>query len=225
KVQAMVAPQKKRGTFPFWLGVPLVLGALAVAIYLPSRHPGASVMQVRVAPARPETVVRLYPGNAQLHAAPPVKFSFHEGGKLVELLPPGQQVKSGDMLAKLDGYVKLEKALTEIRSREAYYQNELDKAERAGNEPGIKHAQAKVEEKRGMIAAIQSKYGKFVLASTTRGVVGENLAKVGDPVEPGQPVAPVTQVRLRAGFTMPAAETQSLKTGMIARLQREDGRL
>src|SRR5262245_18073754 len=76
-----------------------------------------------------------------------------------------------------------------------------------------------------MIDAIQAKYGKFVLASTAPGMVGENLAKVGDTVEPGQPVTTVTQVRLRADFTMPAAEMQSLKTGMIARLQREDGRL
>src|SRR5262249_35042865 len=154
-----------------------------------------------------------------------VKFSFAEGGTLAELLPPGQQVKSGDVLAKLDGYVKLEKALGEVRSREAYYQNELDKAERANNEPGITHARAKVEEKRSMIAVLQAKYGKFVLSSTSPGVVGENLAKVGDTVQPGQVVTTVTQARMRADFTMPAAEAQSLKTGMIARLQREDGKL
>src|SRR5262249_14377373 len=186
-------------------------------------RPTSQTLQVRVAQVRPETVVRLYPGASQLHAVEPVKFSFAEGGKLAELLPPGQQVKPGDMLAKLDGYQKLEKALGEVRQREAFYQGELDKAERANNEPGIKHARDKVEEKRGMIAAIQAKYGKLVLSSTAPGVVGENLAKVGDDVGAGQPVTTVTQARLRADFTMPAAESESLKTGMIARLSREDG--
>jgi RND family efflux transporter MFP subunit len=224
KVHAMAMP-KKRGTSPLWLAVPLVLGGLAAAIYLPSRHPAAAAMQVHVTQIRPETVVRLYPGAAQLHAVEPVKFSFPEGGKLAELLPPGQQVKPGDMLAKLDGYQKLEKALGEVRQREAFYQGELEKAERANNDAGIKHAQAKVEEKRGMIAAIQSKYGKLVLSSTAPGVVGENLAKVGDDINPGQPVTTVTQARLRADFNMPLGEAQSLKTGMIARLQREDGKL
>jgi RND family efflux transporter MFP subunit len=225
KVQAMGGVQKRRGTSPLWLAVPLVLGGLAAAIYLPSRHPSAQVMQVHVAQVRAETVVRLYPGIGQLHAVEPVKFSFAEGGKLAELLPPGQQVKPGDALAKLDGYVKLEKALGEVRQREAFYQSELDKAERANNEAAIKHSRDKVEEKRGMIAALQSKYGKFVLSSTAPGVIGENLAKVGDDVEPGQPVTTVTQARMRADFTMPANDAQSLKTGMIARLQREDGKL
>ena len=224
KVHAMASP-RKRGTSPLWLAVPLVLGGLAAAIYLPSRRPAAAAMQVHVAQIRPETVVRLYPGVAQLHAVEPVKFSFPDGGKLAELLPPGQQVKPGDVLAKLDGYQKLEKALGEVRQREAFYQGELEKAERAENDAGIKHAQAKVEEKRGMIAAIQAKYGKLVLSSTAPGVVGENLAKVGDNIAPGQPVTTVTQARLRADFTMPQAEAQSLKTGMIARLQRDDGKL
>src|SRR5262249_13161168 len=188
-------------------------------------RPTSQTLQVRVAQVRAQTVVRLYPGTSQLHAVEPVKFSFAEGGKLAELLPPGQQVKPGDVLAKLDGYVKLEKALGEVRQREAFYQNELDKAERANNEAGIKHARDKVDEKRNMIAAIQARYGKLVLSSTAPGVVGENLAKVGDDVAPGQAVATVTQARLRADFTMPAADAQSLKTGMIARLQREDGKL
>jgi RND family efflux transporter MFP subunit len=216
---------RRRGASPLWLAVPLILfAALGVAVYLPSRRV-SPITQVRVTPVRLETVVRLYSGTTQLHAVEPVRFAFPDGGTIAELLPPGQQVKAGDTLAKLEGYIKLEKQLGEIRSREAFYQGELQKAERAGNRAGIAHATAKIEEKRGIIAALQAKYGRLVLSSTTPGIVSENLVKVGDVVQPAQPVTSVVQLRLRADFTLPAAEGGSLKTGMIGRLQRDDGKL
>jgi len=217
--------KKRRGTSPAWLAVPIVLVvALLAAVYWPAQT-AAPAARVRVEPVRLETVVRLYPGAAQLYSVPPLKFSFAEPGTVAELLPPGQRVKPGDALAKLDGYVKLEKQLAELRSREAYYQNELDKAERTGNGPAFAHAKAKVEEKRTLIAGLQARYAKYVLSSTTPGLVSENMVKVGDAVTPGQPVTSVLQVRMRADFTMPPADAAALKAGMIARLQRADGKL
>jgi RND family efflux transporter MFP subunit len=217
---------RRRGTSPLWLGVPLaVIGGLFAIVYLPSRSSTVGALSVKSQVARAETVVRWYPSAAPLRGVEPVKFSFAEGGKVAELLPPGQQVKSGDSLAKLDGYVKLEKQLGEIRGREVFYQGELDKAERAGNGPAVAQARAKVQEKRSLIAGLQAKYARLVLSATTPGTVGENLAKVGDGVEAGQPVTTLSQLRLRVDFVMPKDVAGSLKTGMIGRLAREDGKL
>src|SRR5262249_6912169 len=155
-------PRERRGTSPAWLVVPLLLvSALLGAVYWPAR-PAAPLPTVRVQPVQFEAVVRLFQGAAQLHAVDPLLFSFAEAGTVAELLPPGQQVKAGDTLAKLDGYVKLEQQLAELRGREVYYQNELEKAERADNQAGMAHARAKVEEKRTLIATLQARYAKYV---------------------------------------------------------------
>jgi RND family efflux transporter MFP subunit len=216
---------RRRGTSLFWLSLPLIIIAALVAIvYLPARHTSAA-LTVHVADVRVESVVRLYPGSAQLHAVEPLRFAFPEAGTIAELLPPGQHVKAGDTLAKLDGYVKLEKQLGELRAREAFYQAELAKAERAGSTSGAHRARAKVDEKRALIAALQARYGRLVLSSTTPGIVGENLVKVGDTTVAAQPVTSVLQLRLRADFTLPAREATSLKTGMIGRMARADGHL
>src|SRR5262249_50562417 len=202
---------RRRGTSPAWLIVPLLLvSALLGAVYWPAR-PAAPLPTVHAQPVQLETVVRLFQGTAQLHAVDPLLFSFAESGTVAELLPPGQQVKPGDTLAKLDGFVKLEQQLAELHGREAYYQNELEKAERAGNQPGSSHARAKVEEKRALIAALQARYAKYVLSSTSPGLVSENRVKVGDAVTAGQPITSVLQLRLRADFTMPAGDAASLK--------------
>src|SRR5207248_10815884 len=70
------------------------------------------------------------------------------------------------------------------------------------------------------IASLQMRYAKYVLSSTTPGIVSENRVKVGDHIDPGQPITSVLQLRLRADFSMPRADAAALKTGMIARLQR-----
>jgi RND family efflux transporter MFP subunit len=184
--------------------------------------PTVATPAMNVEVLEPQTIVRYYSAAAELHAADPSKSSFPQSGAVAELLPPGQHVKVGDSLAKLNGFQKYEKALHEVQSREVFYQGELQKAEHANKQAAIDHAQKKVEEKRKMIAALQAKYANYVLMSTSEGTIGEDLVKVGDLVAAGQPVVKILQGRLRAEFNLPKAESESLKAGMIVRLERDD---
>src|SRR5262249_9459982 len=137
--------QRRRGTSPLWPIAPLgVIIALLGAVYLPTRRAAPTIARVHIVAPKPESVVRLDPGAPELHAVEPLEFAFATEGKVAELLPPGQAVKSGDVLAKLDGYVKIERQLAELRSRQAFYENELDKAERAHNQAALDHSRKKV---------------------------------------------------------------------------------
>ena len=105
--------------------------------------------------------------------------SFGEAGKVIDAVAAGAEVKAGQPLATLEAYAKVEKDLADVRDRLGYYQKQAEAATAKNDAAGAKAANDKVEEKKKLLAELETRAGKLRLVAPGPGVVEKALVKAG----------------------------------------------
>ena len=197
----------------------LLVGGLVAYVKLM----GGAPAKVTTVIATPREVVRLYDGAATIKKADVQTLSFGEAGTVSDVVAPGTEAKAGMPLATLDTYAKVEKELADVKDRESYYTKQLQAAQ-AKNEPAaIKAAEAKVAEKKKLVAEYEARAAKVRLVAPGPGTVSAVLVQAGAQAKAGDPVVRLTDARKLATFTLPPTDAGQMKPGQPVSLQEASG--
>jgi multidrug efflux pump subunit AcrA (membrane-fusion protein) len=213
------APQKKGGSGALILVVVLMLAVGGVVAYMQFFAPQSA--HVSVVLATPREVVRLYDGTGAVKKSEATVLSFGEAGKVSDVVAKGTEAKPGMPLATLESYAQIEKLLTDVKDRAAFYQKQLDTQKAKGNEEEAKKAEAKVLEKKKLMTELEARAAKVRLLAPGTGTVTDVLVSAGGDAKPGEPAVKMGDKRLSAEFKIPAAEAP--KAGDAATLQPAAG--
>jgi RND family efflux transporter MFP subunit len=184
---------------------------------------GSSAAKVATVVATPREVVRLYDGAATIKKPEGQTLAFGEAGTVSDVVAAGTEAKAGMPLATLDSYAKLERELADVKDREGYYTKQLEVAQ-AKNEPAaIKAAEAKVAQKKKLVAEYEARVPKVRLVAPGPGTVSAVMVQAGSPATPGEPVVRLTDARKLVTFTLPPTDAGQMKPGQPVSLQAAAG--
>ncbi|MES1165781.1 MAG: hypothetical protein ABUR63_08490 [Verrucomicrobiota bacterium] len=198
-----------RSRAPLVIGLLLVAAAAAAGLwYWKNQHPAPTPQAVRVhvlTPA-PSAVYRWFDRSGQVTAAEMLALSFSNGGRLVELLPPGTEVSAGEVIGKLQAAAPIETALEHHRSRVGFYKQVRDAMQAVGNTAAAHHATVMLAEKERLVAEAEAELARYTVVAAEPGEIVETLAKVGAAVAPGAAVARIKSRLLRGAFQLESAD-------------------
>jgi RND family efflux transporter MFP subunit len=180
-------------------------------------------IKVTVMVASPREVVRLYDGQAPVKQAEPQSLSFGEAGKVTDAVAVGTEVQAGAPLATLEAYAKIEKDMTDVKDRAAFYEKQMAAAVAKNNTDAAKAAEAKVAEKKKLLADLEARVPRVRLVAPSSGVVSEVLVPVGGDAKPDAPAVRISDKRLTIDFKVPAADAATLKAGGDVTMQAAAG--
>ena len=192
----------------------LVLGigaALAGYFYMnrrPAKAPQA--LRVRVMSPAPSAVYRWFSGRGAVTGYETSTVAFAGPGRLVELLPAGTELDTGDIIGKLQGATAIETLLAHDRSRVGFYRQLRDSMRAAGNQAELRLAELRLAEKQRLVAESRANLAHFTVTASEPGEVVETLAKIGAPVLPGAPVVRVKGKLLHGAFELDADDQAAL---------------
>lgn len=184
---------------------------------------GGAAAKVSTVVATPREVVRLYDGAAAVKKSEGQTLAFGEAGKVSDVVAVGTEAKAGMPLASLDSYAKVEKELADVKDREVFYTKQLESAKAKNDEAAIKAADAKVAEKKKLVAELEARVAKVRLVAPGAGTVAAVLVQAGGDAQPGQPVIKLTDKRMMADFKLPAADAARMKAGQTVSVQPASG--
>ena len=212
-------PKKKGGSGALIGVVVLMLAIGGVVVYMQFFAPQSAHVSVML--ATPREVVRLYDGTGAVKRSEATVLSFGEAGKVSDVVAKGTEAKPGMPLATLESYAQIEKLLTDVKDRAAFYQKQLDVQKNKGNEAEAQKAEAKVLEKKKLMAELEARAAKVRLLAPGTGTVTDVLVAAGGDAKPGEPAVKMGDKRLSAEFKIPAADAP--KAGDAATLQPAAG--
>lgn len=198
-----------------WIALVIVLAALAVALYFVFQMRGTSRTPVSVLRAQPHEVLRTSESTARVQVGAGQVLRMEAGGLLASVVSEGAEVTAGMSLAVLQTHGKLQKEITELRDRLAYYQKKVDNAKERGGS-GDEY-QAKVNEKQERLAHAEDNLKKAELLAPRSGKVQKVLVKAGELVTPGSEILELSERGLSAELRAPA--TEKLTVGQELRLR------
>jgi multidrug efflux pump subunit AcrA (membrane-fusion protein) len=206
------------------IGIVVVL-AVVVGIVAYVKLMGGSMGAAKVATvvASPREVVRLYDGAATVARSEGQTLSFGEAGKVSDVVAAGTEAKAGMPLATLDSYGKIEKDLADVKDRAGYYEKQLTVAKTKGDAETIKAAEAKVNEKKKLLAELEARAAKVRLVAPGPGTVAQAMVTAGAEVKAGAPVVRLADKRSIAEFKLSAADAAAMKQGAAVTLQPAAG--
>lgn len=226
---------------------PAVLGCMALALIgcdrpAPAPEPIRSVKLMTVAPA-PWESAREFPG--EVRARVETRLGFRVGGKLLERsAEPGQRVRAGQVLARLDpqdlrlaseaARAQFNAARTQRDLAEAEFrrysalreQNFISGAELERREANLRAAQAQLEQARAQLSVQGNQASYAALAAPAAGVVTAVDAEAGQVLAAGAPVLRLALDGERdAVFSVPEDQLRLVRSGApVAVRQWSDGR-
>jgi RND family efflux transporter MFP subunit len=183
----------------------------------------AAELPVKLHDVRLETVTR-YHGETRLVAPEPSLLAFKEGGPVRLVLPAGKRVESGEVLAKLEGADRIHRDLEHAREREAFYRLRLEAASAANQQGALRLAERKVEEKQRLVEGFGKAWAARVVSSPMPGILVAAMVKVGDLVQPDQPVVKFVPLKLRAEFDVVPAAAGAFRPAQTVELVTAAGR-
>ena len=217
-VAPLPQPDKKKSSAGSIIGALLVLALLGGAVvYFEFIAPNAAV-HVNVMVASPREVVRLYDGAGAVKKSEPQVLSFGEAGKVTDVVAKDTEVKAGQPLATLDGYAKVEKELTDVKDRAAFYEKQLAAAKAKNDEVATIAAESKVTEKHKLMADLEAKANKSRLVAPGSGTVADVMVAMGDDVKAGAAAVKLADKRMTVLFKLPAPDAGALKPGAAVQL-------
>lgn len=206
------------------IGIVLVLAVVVgIVAYVKLMGGGGGAAHVATVVATPREVVRLYDGAATVKKSEGQTLSFGEAGKVSDVVAAGTEATAGMPLATLDSYGKIEKDLADVKDRAAYYEKQLAAAKAKNDEEAAKAAEAKVTEKKKLLAELEARAGKVRLVAPGPGTVAQVMASAGADVKPGAPVVRLADKRSLVEFKLPAADAATMKAGAAVTLQAASG--
>jgi multidrug efflux pump subunit AcrA (membrane-fusion protein) len=206
------------------IGIILVLAAVGgIIAYVKLMGGSGGTAKVTTVVATPREVVRLYDGAATMKKSDGQTLSFGEAGKVSDVVAAGTEAKAGMPLATLDSYGKIEKDLADVKDRAGYYEKQLAAAKAKNDEEGAKAAEAKVVEKKKLLAELEARAAKVRLVAPGPGTVAQAMVTAGADVKAGAPVVRLADKRNIVEFKVPAADAGSMKSGAAVTLQPAAG--
>ena len=221
-----VAPEEPpaRSSAGSIIGIVLVLAAVGgIIAYVKLMGGGAGSAKVATVVASPREVVRLYDGAATVAKSDGQTLSFGEAGKVSDVVAAGTEAKAGMPLATLDSYGKIEKDLADVKDRAGYYEKQLAAAKAKGDDEGAKAAEAKVAEKKKLLAELEARAAKVRLLAPGQATVAQVMVAAGADVKPGAPVVRLADKRSVAEFKLPTGDAAAMKQGEAVSLQPAAG--
>lgn len=207
---AAVEPEREKrrsAGLVLWL---LLLGVAAAGAwyyyteFVAEREPAPPV-QPKV-PKEAEVVPKKAPPPTAVLAAgeaPSAEAVTAQAGAVAWIATAGTEVAADDVVAKLAGFEKLERARSEDEASRDRYQRRLDEATARGNKRQMARHQADMDRKTRDIAQVQAKLDPFLVKAPVAGVI-EPMVEVGAKVESGAPVVKVTgEAGPTAEFSVP----------------------
>ena len=214
-----VPPRSNVGSIVGIILVLLVVGGIVAYVKLM----GASSAKVTTVVATPREIVQLYDGAATVKKSDGQTLSFGESGKVSDVVAAGTEAKAGMPLATLDAYPKIEKELADVKDRAAFYDKQLQSAKSKGDDEAIKAAEAKVTEKKRLLAELEARAGKVRLVAPGPGTVAQVMVQAGGDARAGAPVVRLADKRSLAEFKLPPADAAQLKPAQQLSLQAAGG--
>jgi len=205
------------------IGIVLVLAVVGGIVAYVKLMGGTGAAHVTTVVATPREVVRLYDGAATVKKSEGQTLSFGEAGKVSDVVAAGTEATAGMPLATLDSYAKIEKDLADVKDRAAYYEKQLAAAKTKNDEEAAKAAEAKVAEKKKLLAELEARAGKVRLVAPGPGTVAQVMVSAGADVKPGAPVVRLADKRSLVDFKLPAADAATMKPGAAVTLQAASG--
>ncbi|HEX6839357.1 MAG TPA: HlyD family efflux transporter periplasmic adaptor subunit, partial [Polyangia bacterium] len=205
------------------IGIVLVLAAVGGIVAYVKLMGGGGTAKVTTVMANPREIVRLYDGAATVKKSEGTTLSFGEAGKVSDVVAQGTEAKAGMPLATLDSYAKIEKDLADVKDRATYYEKQLAAAKAKNDEEGAKADEAKVTEKKKLLAELEARAGKVRLVAPGPGTVAQVMVGAGSDVKPGAPVVRLADKRSIVEFKLPAADAATMKPGAAVTLQAASG--
>lgn len=108
----------------------------------------------------------------------------------------GQDVKKGDILAKLDGEItrsQLQEVKTQLELAKTVYERQQNlRDQNVGSEIELLQAKTQYESAKNQLATLNEQYENYTIRATISGTVNQIDLKVGEMVGPGAPVFQLT---------------------------------
>ncbi len=205
------------------IGIVLVMAVVGGIVAYVKLMGGSSAAKVTTIVATPREVVRLYDGAAAVKKSEGQTLSFGEAGKVSDVVAAGTEAKAGMPLATLESYAKVEKDLADVKDRDGYYEKQLATAKAKGEEAAIKAAEAKVAEKKKLLAELEARAGKVRLVAPGPITVAKVMVTAGADVKAGAPVVQLADKRSVAEFKLAPADAAAMKPGAAVTLQPAAG--
>ena len=221
--KAIVDEAGSRSSAGSIIGIVLVLAVVGGIVAYVKLMGGTGAAHVTTVVATPREVVRLYDGAATVKKSEGQTLAFGEAGKVSDVVAAGTEAKAGMPLATLDSYAKIEKDLADVKDRAAYYEKQLAAAKAKGEEEAAKADDAKVAEKKKLLAELEARAAKVRLVAPGPGTVGQVLVTAGADVKAGAPVVKLADKRNLVDFKLPAADAATMKPGAAVTLQAASG--
>lgn len=220
-VARSATPPPEKSSAGTWLALALVLLAVAALVaYLKMMSGGNAKVSTVV--ATPREVVRLYDTAAMVKKSDGQTLSFGESGKVSDVVAAGTEAKPGMPLATLDSFAKIEKELADVRDRDAFYEKQLAAAKAKGDDAAIKAAEAKVTEKKQLLAGLEARAAKVRLTAPSAGTVVQVLIPAGGDVQASVPVLKLADKHASADFKL-GGDGAAFKVGQTVALQPANG--
>lgn len=219
-----------------WLVVAVVIGLLAVWIATGDPPaPESSVVErsdtVRVAveTSRAESIERLVTVQGEIEPEQVVTVRAKTGGEVAETpVEEGAVVEAGALIARLD-LDDREARLREARAELARAQSDYAAAVRLAEggfqaQLQVERARAELEAARAGVAEIELDIRHTRVTAPIPGVLNTQIARVGDYVAPGEPIAEIVENDpLRAVVSIPQQRIDAIREGLSARVTFLDG--
>ncbi|HEX6839392.1 MAG TPA: HlyD family efflux transporter periplasmic adaptor subunit [Polyangia bacterium] len=218
-----IVDEPSRSSAASIIGIVLVLAVVGGIVAYVKLMGGTSAAHVATVVATPREVVRLYDGAAAVKKSEGQTLSFGEAGKVSDVVAAGTEAKAGMPLATLESYAKVEKDLADVKDRATYYEKQLAASKAKNDAEGIKTDEAKVAEKKKLVADLEARAAKVRLVAPGPGTVAQVMVTAGADVQPGAPVVRLASNHNIVAFKLPAADAANMKPGAPVSLQAAAG--
>lgn len=205
-------------------------GLLLAAFFLPACQPGAEDADEDEAPAIPvETatptrgdILAVYSGTAPIEAFADATVIAKVGGEVREILvEEGDDVETGDVLARLDGdrlRLEAEQAEANLRKLQRDYQRNVDLHERGLISVGdFEKIQYDMEALEATFDMARLELGYTEIRAPIDGVISERFIKVGNMIDVNAPTFQVTSLEPLVSYLhVPEREYRRIAAGQDA---------
>lgn len=192
------------------------------------QRPATRVINVEVDTIVPREFTTFIRITGEAEALHDVVLSAEESGSIARfLIEKGQRVRSGQVVAELDGAV-LEGQVDEARASAALAREQFERQrrlweeERIGSEIAYLQAKYQADMAAARQATLESRLAKLMIRSPISGVFDEKFADQGEMAMAGTPVARIVAThRIKVAGGVPERFATAVQTGNAARIEFE----
>lgn len=203
----------------------VIFGAIGGLVYLQRVAQSATTFSpppvtIATAIARPETWNTRLDAVGTLRAARGVELSVEESGTVIAVpVASGESVEAGELMLRLDDKIEqasLDSQIANLKLSRLVHERETELLQRNSvSQSQFDRSRADFDRARAQLAETRARLEDKSIRAPFSGTVGILHVKVGDYLEPGDPVATLQDLtELEVDFTVPARHAPRLHPGL-----------